>query len=83
MLLNGSSAGFSFSLANYANAIPSTFGQYIRLGSPTNPSSFRGYIAEVRISNVIRWPMNTTTYTVPSSPYSVDANTVALIRSLM
>jgi hypothetical protein len=45
-------------------------------GGPTNPLN-NGYINHLRISNNIRYNTNTT-YTVPTSAFSVDANTVYL-----
>jgi hypothetical protein len=39
-------------------------------------AGFYGYIEEVRISDNVRYPNST--YTVPTEPFSVDANTLAL-----
>lgn len=39
---------------------------------------FNGYLDEVRMSNVARW--TGTTFTVPTAPYTSDANTVLLLH---
>jgi hypothetical protein len=58
-----------------ANVSPLTQGPWLRLGGLPGYSFFNGSLDEVRISNVVRY---TATFTPPTAPFAVDANTIGL-----
>ncbi|MFZ9695727.1 MAG: LamG-like jellyroll fold domain-containing protein [Chitinophagaceae bacterium] len=84
MFANGAAVGFNLSADNYGIAIPADFldNTPITLGAqfPTSFPRFRGYISQVRISSIARYPLAQNTYTAPSGPFALDASTQLLIQ---
>jgi hypothetical protein len=70
---SGTSGGFTYHLSDLGNTINNWIG---RSQFPTDPY-FNGAIDELRISNVVRY---TAGFTPPYTPFSSDANTVALFH---
>jgi hypothetical protein len=52
-----------------------TQGPSLRLGGLSGYSFYDGVLDEVRISNIVRYTAN---FSVPTAPYTVDANTIGL-----
>lgn len=66
--------------ANIGAAVIRDSGAPLRIGGDarTTGNDFQGYMDEVRISNVARW--TGTSFTVPTAPYTRDANTLLLMH---
>jgi hypothetical protein len=52
-----------------------TQGPSLRFGGLSSYSFYNGVLDEVRISNIVRYTAN---FSVPTAPYTVDANTIGL-----